>query len=43
MRKSRPMKISGNLHGGVIMVFAMLGFAIEDAVIKLLSGALPVG
>ncbi|MEM6371961.1 MAG: DMT family transporter [Pseudomonadota bacterium] len=32
-----------NLRGAAIMVLAMLGFAFEDAVIKLLSGALPVG
>ncbi|KIC48952.1 DMT family transporter [Tateyamaria sp. ANG-S1] len=32
-----------NLRGAAIMVLAMLGFAIEDAVIKFLAGALPVG
>ncbi len=32
-----------NLRGAAIMVLAMLGFALEDALIKLLSGALPVG
>lgn len=32
-----------NLRGAAIMVLAMLGFAIEDALIKLLAGALPVG
>ncbi|MEO9575754.1 MAG: DMT family transporter [Tateyamaria sp.] len=32
-----------NLRGAAIMVLAMLGFAIEDALIKLLSDALPVG
>lgn len=32
-----------NLKGAAIMVFAMLGFAIEDAFIKLLAGVLPVG
>ncbi|MEP4248901.1 DMT family transporter [Tateyamaria sp.] len=31
-----------NLRGAFVMVLAMLGFAIEDAVIKLLAGALPV-
>ena len=32
-----------NLRGAVVMVLAMLGFAFEDALIKLLAGALPVG
>ena len=32
-----------NLRGATVMVLAMLGFALEDAVIKLLAGALPVG
>ncbi|MBY5932780.1 DMT family transporter [Tateyamaria omphalii] len=32
-----------NLRGAAIMVLAMLGFALEDAVIKFLAGALPVG
>lgn len=32
-----------NFRGAAIMVLAMLGFAIEDAMIKLLAGALPVG
>ena len=32
-----------NLRAATIMVLAMLGFAFEDAVIKLLSGTLPVG
>ncbi|MFT6023726.1 MAG: drug/metabolite transporter (DMT)-like permease [Ascidiaceihabitans sp.] len=32
-----------NLRGGAIMVLAMLGFAIEDMFIKMLSGAVPVG
>lgn len=32
-----------NLRGAAVMVLAMLGFALEDAVIKLLSGTLPVG
>lgn len=32
-----------NLRGAGIMVLAMLGFAIEDGLIKLLAGALPVG
>jgi drug/metabolite transporter (DMT)-like permease len=32
-----------NLRGATIMVLSMLGFALEDAVIKLLAGALPVG
>ena len=32
-----------NLRGAAVMVLAMLGFAIEDAIIKLLAGALPVG
>ena len=32
-----------NIRGATIMVLAMLGFAIEDAVIKLLAGALPIG
>lgn len=32
-----------NLRGGAIMVMAMLGFAIEDMFIKMLSGAVPVG
>lgn len=32
-----------NLRGAVIMVLAMLGFAIEDAFIKMMGDALPVG
>ncbi|MCP1169623.1 DMT family transporter [Limimaricola litoreus] len=32
-----------NLRGSVLMVAAMLGFALEDMFIKLLAGALPVG
>jgi len=32
-----------NLRGAAIMVLAMLGFAVEDAVIKHLSGGMPVG
>ncbi|WP_299297707.1 DMT family transporter [uncultured Tateyamaria sp.] len=32
-----------NLRGATIMALAMLGFAVEDAVIKLLAGALPLG
>ncbi|WP_415403088.1 DMT family transporter [Tateyamaria sp. SN3-11] len=32
-----------NLRGAAIMVLAMLGFAFEDALIKLLAGALPLG
>jgi drug/metabolite transporter (DMT)-like permease len=32
-----------NLRGATIMVLAMLGFAIEDMFIKMLSGAVPVG
>ena len=32
-----------NIRGATIMVLAMLGFAIEDALIKLLAGALPIG
>ena len=32
-----------NIRGATVMVLAMLGFAIEDAVIKLLAGALPIG
>ena len=32
-----------NLRGAALMTFAMLGFAIEDMFIKLMSGALPVG
>ncbi|MEO0379633.1 MAG: EamA/RhaT family transporter, partial [Pseudomonadota bacterium] len=32
-----------NFRGAAVMVLAMLGFAVEDAVIKLLAGALPVG
>ncbi|MEO0939763.1 MAG: DMT family transporter [Pseudomonadota bacterium] len=32
-----------NLRGAGLMVLAMLGFAIEDAFIKALAGALPVG
>ncbi len=32
-----------NLRGAVLMVLAMLGFAIEDAFIKLMGDALPVG
>ena len=32
-----------NLRGGVLMVLAMLGFAIEDMFIKLLAGSLSVG
>lgn len=35
--------LSTNLQGAAIMVLAMLGFAIEDAVIKYLAGALPIG
>lgn len=31
-----------NLRGATIMVLAMLGFAFEDALIKLMAGALPV-
>ncbi|WP_299150058.1 DMT family transporter [uncultured Tateyamaria sp.] len=34
---------SHNLRGAIVMVLAMLGFAVEDAMIKLLAGALPVG
>jgi drug/metabolite transporter (DMT)-like permease len=32
-----------NLRGATVMVFAMLGFAVEDAVIKTLAASLPVG
>ncbi|MEH6647419.1 DMT family transporter [Sulfitobacter sp.] len=32
-----------NLRGAVLMVMAMLGFAIEDSFIKLMGDALPVG
>ena len=32
-----------NLRGAALMVLAMLGFAIEDMFIKLMSDALPVG
>lgn len=32
-----------NMRGAFLMVAAMLGFAIEDAFIKTLSGALPIG
>ncbi|MBS1303717.1 DMT family transporter [Loktanella sp. SALINAS62] len=32
-----------NLRGGILMVLAMLGFAIEDMFIKLLAGSLSVG
>ena len=32
-----------NLRGATIMVLAMLGFAIEDAFIKMMGNALPVG
>lgn len=32
-----------NIRGSILMVFAMLGFAIEDMFIKQMSGALPVG
>jgi len=32
-----------NLRGAAIMALAMLGFAVEDALIKLLAGALPIG
>ena len=32
-----------NLRGAILMVLAMLGFAIEDAFIKLMGDALPVG
>ncbi len=35
--------LSLNLRGAIVMVLAMLGFAVEDAMIKLLAGALPVG
>jgi drug/metabolite transporter (DMT)-like permease len=31
-----------NLRGAILMVLAMLGFAIEDMIIKLMAGALPV-
>ncbi|QIE44728.1 DMT family transporter [Pseudohalocynthiibacter aestuariivivens] len=37
------MEWRDNLHGGVLMVFAMAGFAVEDYFIKLLSDAMPVG
>ena len=32
-----------NLRGAALMVFAMFCFAVEDALIKLLAGAIPVG
>lgn len=32
-----------NLRGALVMVLAMLGFAIEDGLIKLLAGGLPIG
>ena len=32
-----------NLRGSVLMVLAMLGFAIEDMCVKLMAGALPTG
>lgn len=32
-----------NLRGAILMVLAMLGFAIEDSFIKLMGNALPVG
>ena len=32
-----------NLRGSLLMVAAMLGFALEDMFIKLLAGSLPVG
>jgi drug/metabolite transporter (DMT)-like permease len=34
---------SDNLRGSLLMVLAMLGFAIEDMFIKFLAGSLPVG
>ena len=33
----------GNLRGAALMVVAMAGFALEDMMIKLMAGALPVG
>ncbi|MCF6443463.1 DMT family transporter [Nereida sp. MMG025] len=35
--------MNDNLRGAILMVSAMLGFAIEDAFIKTLAGAMPVG
>lgn len=32
-----------NLRGSVLMVLAMLGFAVEDMFVKLMAGALPTG
>ena len=32
-----------NLRGSILMVLAMLGFALEDMLIKLMAGALPTG
>lgn len=32
-----------NIRGSIMMVIAMLGFAVEDMLIKQMSGALPVG
>lgn len=32
-----------NLRGAILMVLAMLGFAVEDMLIKQMAGALPVG
>lgn len=34
---------SDNLHGSLLMVVAMLGFAVEDLFVKLLSESMPVG
>ncbi len=33
----------GNLRGSLLMVAAMTGFALEDVLIKLMAGALPMG
>jgi drug/metabolite transporter (DMT)-like permease len=35
--------LSDNLRGALLMTLAMAGFALEDMLIKLLAGALPVG
>lgn len=35
--------MSDNLRGALLMTLAMAGFALEDVLIKLLAGALPVG
>ncbi|WP_341247281.1 DMT family transporter [Nereida ignava] len=38
-----PVRLNDNLRGALLMVGAMFGFALEDALIKTLAGTLPVG